>query len=362
MLYVDDWDKIKGRHLAWWEGEIVDRMTIMVSAPRNGVEPFQIPADVDLVKFWTDPGFLVEVVEKQLACTYFAGDSFPYHMPFLGPVCQGAFVGCELRFNSTRTCWLLPLIESWQTPPELRYDPANKWWRLMQDLTRSAADAGRDRFWVGLTDLCHPGDDIAALRGTPNALTDFIDAPDKVDETMWTMFELWKRYIDELYRILVEAGQQGSAGTFGIYSPGKSYTMQSDFSCMLSEEMFDRHIAPVLAKQGEHLDHAIYHVDGPGAIRHIPSVAAIGSIDAINWIPGEGHGPMRKWAGLIREIQDRGKPVQVDAAPEDVEPILEVASPRGLLLSVRCGSEEEADDLVRKVELWTAKHDKSFGR
>ena len=69
---------------------------------------------------------------------------------------------------------------------------------------------------------------------------------------------------------------------------------------------------------------------------------------------------MRKWAGLIKKMQDRGKPVQVEAAPEDVEPILEVASPRGLLMNVRCSSPEEADDLVRKIETWTVKHDKPF--
>jgi len=353
MLYVEDWDKIRQRHLAWWAGEVIDRMAVMVSAPRAGVPPFELAPDTDLERFWTDPDFAVDVAEKQLAATYFAGDNFPFHMPFLG-------LGCELRFNSTRTGWLRPLIRDWSAAPELKYDPDNRWWRLMRNLTRTAAEAGRGRFWVGLTDLCHPGDDVAALRGAQNALVDFVDAPANVDRTMKAMCELWKRYIDELYAILTGAGQCGSAGTFGIYSPGKSYTMQSDFSCMLSEDMFDRHIVPILRRQAEHLDHAIYHVDGPEAIRHIPSVAAIDSIDALNWIPGEGHGPMRKWAGLIKDMQGRGKPVQCEAAPEDVEAIMQVASPRGLLLCVRCASEEEADDLVKKVEVWTAKYDKPF--
>ncbi len=362
MLYVDDWDTIKQRHLAWWEGELVDRMTIMISAPRDGVPPFAMPADLELGRYWTDPGYSLDLAEQEFAATYYAGDNFPYYMPFLGPVCQAAFVGCDLSYHGTRTCWLHPMIESWDAAPALRYARDNRWWRLMQELTRAAAEAGRDRFWVGLTDLCHPGDDIAALRGTQNALTDFLDAPDEVDATMRTMLELWRRYLDDLYGILRAAGQPGSAGTFGIYSPGKSYTMQSDFSCMLSEAMFDRHIVPVLERQAAHLDHAIYHVDGPGAIRHVPSVAAVKGIRALNWIPGEGHGPMRKWAGLIKRMQDLGKPVQVEAAPEDVEPILEVASPRGLLMSVRCSSREDADDLVKKVEIWTVKHDKPLRR
>jgi hypothetical protein len=358
MLYVNDWDRVRQRHLAWWNSEIVDRMAIMVSAPRDGVPPFEYPPGLDLDRFWTDPDYALDLAEQEFAAAYYAGDHFPCYMPFLGPICLAAFVGCDLSYHGTRSCWLHPMIENWDDAPPLRLDPANRWWRLMKAFTWAAAERGHDRFWVGLTDLSHPGDDLAALRGTQNALLDLADAPERADATMDAMCDLWKCCIDELYGILIAAGQPGSAGTFGIYSPGKSYTMQSDFSCMLSCDMFDRHIVPILERQAAHLDHAIYHVDGPGAIRHIPSIAAVPGIRALNWIPGEGQGPMRKWAGLIKEMQDRGKPVQARAAPEDVEPILEVASPRGLLLNVRCSTEEEADALVADVDRWTARYAK----
>ena len=63
MLYVDDWDRIKERHLAWWQGEIVDRMAVMITAPRDGVPPFEIPPDVDPDRFWTDADLIVELAE-----------------------------------------------------------------------------------------------------------------------------------------------------------------------------------------------------------------------------------------------------------------------------------------------------------
>ena len=361
MLYVEDWERVRARHLAWWSGEIVDRMAIGVTAPRAGAEPFRVPPDVDLVRFWTDTDYVIECAERQFASTYFAGDQFPSHLPFLGPIVQAAFLGCDLVLDNTRTGWLKPLALGADALPPLRYDPDNRWWRLMQDLTRTAVAAGRGRFLVGLTDLCSPGDDLAALVGAEAALAMFADRPDRVDRILAAMCNLWKRYLDELHAILVAGGQQGSCGTFTLYSPGRSCTLQSDMSCMISPAMFDRHIAPILDRQARHLDHAIYHVDGPGAIRHVPSVAAVASIDALNWIPGAGQGPMRRWAGLIREMQDRGKPVQCSATPEDVEPILEVASPRGLFLHVRCESEAEADQLVGRLDRWTAKYDKPFG-
>ena len=89
--------------------------------------------------------YVVEVQEAQFATTYFAGDSFPFHLPFLGPIVQAAFLGCELQFRDTRTGWLKPMIESWEEAPDLVYQADNQWWRLMQDLTHHAVKAGRDR-------------------------------------------------------------------------------------------------------------------------------------------------------------------------------------------------------------------------
>jgi hypothetical protein len=360
MYLGDDWDAVKQRHLAWWEGEIVDRVAMAVHAPRKDAPPAPDYSDVDMMTYWTDVDFVIEREEAQMAGTYYAGDALPCTMPFLGPVIHGAFVGCRVEFNSTRTGWQHPCIENWDDAPALTYDPDNRWWRVIRDTTRAAVESSRGRYLVEITDMGGPGDDIAALRGTQNALMDMVDRPDCVAETIETMCRLWERYLDDIHETMVAGGQTGSAGTFGIWSPGKSYTMQSDFSCMVSEAMFDRYFTPWLDWQACHLDHAIYHIDGPDAIRHIPALLAIDSIDAFNWIAGAGQGPMTRWTKLIRQIQEGGRAVQVGAAPGDVEQILKEVSPRGIFLSVRCTSEEEADDLVRKAGRWTAKYDKPF--
>ena len=39
MLYKPDWEQARQRLVAWWEGEILDRAVIQVTARRDGVEP-----------------------------------------------------------------------------------------------------------------------------------------------------------------------------------------------------------------------------------------------------------------------------------------------------------------------------------
>ena len=37
--FKEDWVEARKRLEAWWKGEIIDRCTLMVSAPREGVMP-----------------------------------------------------------------------------------------------------------------------------------------------------------------------------------------------------------------------------------------------------------------------------------------------------------------------------------
>ncbi len=359
MSFPDNWDETRRRFAAWWRGELEGSCILQVTAPAGEGPRHEVLEDrVELARHWTDVDYIVDRNERRVASTYYAGDAFPVVSPFLGPVIHTAFLGCELCFVDARSGWQKPLIDNWEDAPELAYDADNRWWKLMREITGALAEAGRDRFVVGITDMGGPGDDIAHLRGTENALMDFLENPDRLDATLETMFPLWCRYYDELDAIVSDAGQDGSSQSFGLWAPSRSYTMQSDFSCMVSERMFDRHLAPWIEKQARHLDYPVYHVDGPEAIRHIPTLCGIEAIRAVNWIPGDGNGPMTKWTGLVNEILASGKPVQIDCAASEVETILRECPPRGLAIRASCPSPEEADELVKSARLWAEKYDR----
>ena len=59
---------------------------------------------------------------------------------------------------------------------------------------------------------------------------------------------------------------------------------------------------------------------------------------------------MTQWVPLLRRIQAAGKLLVADCEGSEVLPLLSQLRPEGLLLSTRCGSEEEADELLAQVE------------
>ena len=45
-------------------------------------------------------------------------------------------------------------------------------------------------------------------------------------------------------------------------------------------------VLPTLTRQIGWLDHSLYHLDGPDAIRHLPAIMEIDELDALQWTAG----------------------------------------------------------------------------
>ena len=50
---------------------------------------------------------------------------------------------------------------------------------------------------------------------------------------------------------------------------------QNDFSCLISPKMFDEFCLTDTVECANHVDRTIYHLDGPGALKHLPRILAI---------------------------------------------------------------------------------------
>jgi len=53
MLYKEDWEQAKQRFLAWWNGEIIDRIALQVRAPRKSYRPRPLAPPLSLEARWT---------------------------------------------------------------------------------------------------------------------------------------------------------------------------------------------------------------------------------------------------------------------------------------------------------------------
>jgi hypothetical protein len=382
MDYKDNWDAAARRMEAWWEGEILDRAVLAVTAPRQPRRP--LPPPKDHWQRWMDPDYLVAACEADFEATYFGGEAFPTRTL----LCGYAAYGNARRF-AENTIWMDPVITDWgvecrvtgdvrspavrrssgghkaltgplrtlspvtrhPSPATWQFDPENPGWQATKRVTEALVEAGAGRWMVSIATVVTPVDALSALRGPENLCLDLLEYREQAEALRDYLIDVWFRCYDELHAI-IQQRMEGSTSWLPIWSPGKSYALQCDFSCMISPRMFREFVGPELQAQTEWLDHALYHLDGPGALQHLDALLEIPGIRAIQWVPGAGAPPPLEWLPLLRRIQQAGKGLHLSLAASEVETALRELSPRGLFLATHCASVEEAEALLKCVARW----------
>lgn len=349
--YKPDAAEAQRRLRAYWQGEIVDRACVSVRAPKDGAKPawrslivaedFDLPAAIDRYEQWASQMF-------------FGGESMPALMPNYGPDQWAGFLGARLTLAAQMdTSWAEPCIRDWAEAPPLVLDSANRWWKAIVELTRLAARRAEGRFLLSTIDTHSNLDCLAALRGPERLCLDLIEHPDEILGVL--------RQVDALYRpvydALFEAGRMHASGTtswLDMWSEDRTQAVQCDFCCMISPEHFRKFALPSLEYELSCLDHAVYHMDGPGQIRHLNDLLALPRLHTIQWVPGAGQPPAPAWIDLLQRIQRAGKGVQVLVSMEELKAIYSKLIPeRTYYWVLDCPSESEARRLIDWMELRT---------
>jgi len=361
----EDWPQVQERYEAWWHGEIVDRAVIQVIAPREipesdeGFDYFTDPGELsqdELFKWFTDPEQVIPRLERRIEAIYWGGEAFPIAFPVSVRLVAilAAYLGCPYWvFPGGNTGWADPVIENWAEQPDLAFDPDNEWWRISKRLLEAAAKRAAGRYYVGIPDLNGPGEIVARLRGTAELGMDLFDHPQSVKVAVDKVNRAWLRDFEACHGA-IHQWIGGYMHWMSLWSETPSTDLQCDFSIMISPEMFEEFFLPAIEQQTEWVGRTIYHLDGPGAVRHVDALLALPKLDGIQWIPGAGAPPVSEWIPLLKHIQAAGKLVVLYCEKWEVEKLLTELRPEGLLLSTVCSSVEEAESLLRKVERWSA--------
>ena len=162
------------------------------------------------------------------------------------------------------------------------------------------------------------------------------------------LFEVFKKITDELYSITTR-NLKGSSNWMGIWHPEKWYVTSSDFMCMISNDMFNEFILPELIAELDYLDASVFHLDGPGALKHLAALLKIPKLKGIQWVYGAGQPTASHWIPVLKKIQAAGKMIHVTIIPEDLDVLLEELSPEGVMYCVNVGNEEEAIDILKRT-------------
>jgi hypothetical protein len=128
---------------------------------------------------------------------------------------------------------------------------------------------------------------------------------------------------------------------------------------MISPGMFREYILPSLQKQCRNLDHTIYHLDGPDAIKHVDALLEIEELNAIQWTPGAGNpdGGNEIWYPMYDKVINAGKSLHITFEQGNLDDWINKAArlvkrygSSHLYLLFPHMSEREADLLLRAAE------------
>jgi 5-methyltetrahydrofolate--homocysteine methyltransferase len=345
-----DAEEAQQRMRAYWAGELIDRPCVSVRAPRAGITP---PWRSLICRDDFDFARMIAEFEEWAAALDFGGEAMPALMPNWGPDQWAGCLGAPLTLVPEQdTSWAEPVVDDWDALPALRIDPQNRWWRAAQGLTEAAACAGAGRFIVSTIDTHSNLDCLAALRGPERLCLDLVERPDAVRRMLEAVDTLYEPVYKTLYR-LGRMREYGTTSWLDMWSPQRSQAVQCDFSCMISPDHFRRFALPYLEREIARLDHAVYHMDGPGQIRHLEALLGLERLHTIQWVPGAGQPPTPAWIEMLQHIQQAGKSVQVLVTVDEVKQLHSQLAPQKTFYWVLdCPNENAARDLLA----WLRRH------
>ena len=346
-------EETKQRYINWWnhKGIILN----MWEHFQEGVQPhaeITPPAPAkDLSQKWFDPQWRAEYLDWYVAHSSLKADILPVANTQLGPGSLAAILGGVFE-GGEDTIWIHPNPDF---TDEIVFNPEHPNWILHKELLKACKAKANGHYFVGMPDLMEGLDVLAALKGTDRVLLDTVMQPEILEQQMQQINDIYFKVFDELYDIIRE-GDEMAFCYFSSWAPGKMSKLQSDISTMISQDDYRRFVQPFIREQCQKIDYTLYHLDGVGAMHHLPALLEIEELNAIQWTPGVGEpqGGSPKWYDLYKKILAGGKSVMACwVTLDELKPLLDHIGADGVHLEMDFHNEKEVEQAMRIVEEYT---------
>ena len=322
---------------------------------QEGVQPhaeITPPAPAkDLSQKWFDPQWRAEYLDWYVAHSSLKADILPVANTQLGPGSLAAILGGVFE-GGEDTIWIHP---NPAFTDEIVFNPEHPNWILHKELLKACKAKANGHYFVGMPDLMEGLDVLAALKGTDRVLLDTVMQPEILEQQMQQINDIYFKVFDELYDIIRE-GDEMAFCYFSSWAPGKMSKLQSDISTMISQDDYRRFVQPFIREQCQKIDYTLYHLDGVGAMHHLPALLEIEELNAIQWTPGVGEpqGGSPKWYDLYKKILAGGKSVMACwVTLDELKPLLDHIGADGVHLEMDFHNEKEVEQAMRIVEEYT---------
>ena len=346
-------EETKQRYINWWnhKGIILN----MWEHFQEGVQPhaeITPPAPAkDLSQKWFDPQWRAEYLDWYVAHSSLKADILPVANTQLGPGSLAAILGGVFE-GGEDTIWIHPNPDF---TDEIVFNPEHPNWILHKELLKACKAKANGHYFVGMPDLMEGLDVLATLKGTDRVLLDTVMQPEILEQQMQQINDIYFKVFDELYDIIRE-GDEMAFCYFSSWAPGKMSKLQSDISTMISQDDYRRFVQPFIREQCQKIDYTLYHLDGVGAMHHLPALLEIEELNAIQWTPGVGEpqGGSPKWYDLYKKILAGGKSVMACwVTLDELKPLLDHIGADGVHLEMDFHNEKEVEQAMRIVEEYT---------
>ncbi len=358
LVYQPNFADITKRFDAFWNNEPLDRPLVWAEVPVDPTHPVSRADHPLTLRYfratrgeWTEH---MACIDRWLENTQFLGEAIPFYSPDFGPDQFAAFFGAPLEYSETNpeTNWVEPILTTLEG-----YDPSlddkNPVWRGVRNYASALAEHAKGRYLVGACDLHSNMDAMSALRYPSDLCMDLMDCPDEVERVSSAMRKFYEPIYSALYAASGFTSQTGTIGWGPFWTPGRFAVVQCDFSCMISGDDFKRHVLPGIRDEATYLDRCMYHLDGPGALRHIDDVLSVAEIDVLQWVSGAGQKPMWQWTEVLKKGLAAGKALHIyDITPEQVKVVHSELKSRRCLYQVSSSNAREVEELLK----WLKKH------
>ena len=354
MRYKSDWEEAKKRHIAFWQGEVLDRCCVSVRSGDKELNPlldqFWQRNNQDVHKVRTTPDLLIEQNRIIMEHTYYGGDALPLASVDLGASGHaGFFKGANYQIGDT--VWFFPSLTD---PAELIFDPDSYLFTKTLDTARALAADSCGDYFVSMPDSTGNADALAHLMGSENLLMAMLEDPESVTNALGKIQDAYQCIMTQVYDIVKDVNQGGSCvGWLNTWAPGFHAQMQCDLSVMISGSLFKEFIMPELQAQCSLLDYPLYHFDGSEQLRHLDDLLSLPNLKTIQWTQVVGQPPCTDFIPQLKKIQAAGKNLHIAVSAQQIRPLMENLSSRGLYLTTWANSREEADAIIKDVSRMT---------
>ena len=354
FAYKPDYEESHARYMAFWEREIIDRPPVCIRLPKEDLGPRRPSRPyASYEEQWLDLDGRVDDMDYDLSRTDFLYDALPVAWPNLGPEIFSAWCGCGYKYGP-QTTWSVPCVEDWESDfSKARIDFNHPLFKKMVEFTQKLLERGKGKFIVGLTDFHPGGDHVAALRDPQQLCLDLLEEPEWVKRELQRAAPEFFAAYGVFYNMIHSAGMPTTSWT-NMINDDTYYIPSNDFSCMISNKMFEEFFLPGLAQECAFYDRSLYHLDGPGALKHLDSILSLRDLDVVQFVCGAGNEGYHKWVEVYQKIQRAGKGIEMHCSIKELDMIFETIRPEGVWFSSVSGvrSREDAEYVVKRITAW----------